>query len=192
MATENITSTSRKIYAGTSETTSELIGYNAGKNYVARYTFKTGSEGASSVSWLVARNSHSSATGNGGALRWYITTSSTSHINAGATTTKYHGNVTVSTDVPGHEGFDSFSGSADLVMLPNTTYYLWIFPKNATFGCYYTHSTNAELTTSGAAGLVRIHDGNKFVSYRVMIHNGSTWEPYRIVIHNGSAWESYS
>lgn len=189
MATENITSTSRKIYAGTSETTSELIGYNAGKNYVARYTFKTGSEGASSVSWLVARNSHSSATGNGGALRWYITTSSTSHINAGATTTKYHGDVTVSTNVPGHEGFDSFSGSADLVMLPNTTYYLWIFPKNAKFGCYYTHSTNAELTTSGAAGSARIGNGSVHESYQCVIGNGSSFDVYIPYEGNGSSWD---
>lgn len=186
MATENIASTSRKIYAGTSEITSGLlIGYNAKKNYVARFEFKTGSEGASHVDWEVDRNSHDSSTGNGCPLRWYITTSATSHIDAGATTTKYHGDVTVSNS----GGYDKFSGSADIVMLPNTTYYLWIFPKNATFGCYYAGNKTANLTTTGAAGLVRIDNGSSYEAYQCYIDNGASWEAYMPYIDNGSSWD---
>ena len=179
-----ITSGASQTYAGTSESTQKIVGYNGGKNYVVRYAFTTGSEGASSVSWELGGNSLGGGTAQ--TLRWYITTSSTSHINAGATTTKYHGNAKSS--VVG--GYTVFSGSADIVMLPNTTYYLWIFPSVATYGFYWlTANEKATLTISGAAGLVRIDSGSAFEAYQCYIDNGSAWEAYMPYIDNGSSWD---
>lgn len=192
MATETTTivSSVEQVYVGGTEAPLKIVGMNrlnnSLKNYVIRYSFTTGSEGASSVSWKLGGNSHSSETGNGGALRWYITTSGTSYSNASSTTTKYHGNVTVSVV----DYYDVFSGGADMVMLPNTTYYLWIFPASTAYGFYYlTPGTKATITTSGSAGLVRIHDGSAFHAYKCVIYNGSKWEAYMPKIYNGSSWD---
>lgn len=180
-----ITSGVSQVYAGTSATNSLMVGYSAGKNYVARYSFKTDANGGSHVSWELPRSSFS---GNGTVppLRWYIGTSSNSHINAGVSTTTYHGSVTVSDN----GGFDAFSGSADVVLMPNTTYYLWIFPATVTPGYYWlAESDKATLETSGAAGLVHIDNGGSFESYQVYIDNGSSWDMYIPYIDNGSSWD---
>ena len=193
MATEPIVivSGASQVYAGTEATNSKMVGYSK-KNYVVRYAFTTGKEGASSISWELDGNSHDSNpssayyTGIKQQLRWFITTSSTSHINAGSTTTKHHGDVTVSSV----GNADVFSGSVEMVMLPNTTYYLWIFPATATYGFYWlTVSAKATLTTSGSAGLVRIRDGSAFHAYKCVIYNGSKWESYMPKIYNGSSWD---
>ena len=179
-----ITSGASQVYAGTSADTQKIVGYNGGKNYVVRYAFKTGSEGASSVSWKLGGNSLGGGTAQ--TLRWYITTSSTSHINAGSTTTKYHGNVTIYDD----GGYDGFSGSVDMVMLPNTTYYLWIFPSVATYGFYWlTANEKATLTISGAAGLANIGNGSFSEAYQCYIGNGSSFDTYMPYEGNGSSWD---
>ena len=178
-----IVSSLPQVYAGTEATDSLMVGYSK-KNYVARYAFTTGSEGASSVSWKLGGNSLGGGTAQ--TLRWYITTSSTSHINAGATTTKYHGNVTTYND----GGYEGWSGSVDMVMLPNTTYYLWIFPSVATYGYYWLYEgKKATVTTSGSAGVVYIDSGSAFEAYQCYIDNGSSWEAYMPYIDNGSSWD---
>ena len=180
-----ITSGLPQVYAGASATNLKLVGYNGGKNYVARYSFKTDATGGSHISWKLLNSSFS---GNGTVppLRWYIGTSSNSHINAGVSTTKYHGSVKVSDN----GGNDAFSGSADVVLMPNTTYYLWIFPATSTYGFYWLDvEDKATLETSGAAGLVHIDNGSSFDSYQVYIDNGSGWDMYIPYIDNGSGWD---
>lgn len=142
-----ITSSASQVYEGSAPSSVKIVGYNARTNYVARYSFVSPAIGASGVSWSIPRNYIGGGTAP--TLRWYITTSSTSHINAGASTGAYHGTVTA-TDVGG--GSYTFTGSADIVLLPSTTYYLWIFPATTTYGFYnLTHSQAAAVTTSGAS-----------------------------------------
>ena len=182
-----IISSEVQCYTGTEAYAGHLVGRNGGKNVVARYSFTTDAVGASGVSWTLDRNSLGG--GISQPLRWYITASSTSHINAGASTTIYHGDVTISTK----DGWKVFSGSTDIVLLPNTTYYLWIFPATTTYGFWYlTEKQTATVETTGAVGLARIHEGGAFSAYRAIIHNGSMWGTYRPIIHNGSSWGSYS
>lgn len=175
-----------QVYEGTSAVTTKIVGYNGGKNYVARYSFKTDSMGASKVSWEIGGNSVGGGTRP--SLRWYITTSSNSHINAGASTNIYHSTV----EVKNTNGYDVFYDSADAVLLPNTTYYLWIFPNTTAYGFYYLGGTDkATVTTSGGAGLVYIDNGTKFEAYQCYIDNGSSWDLYIPYIDNGSSWDMY-
>lgn len=179
-----ITTGVSQVYEGTSATSMKVVGYNNKKNCVARYSFKTDAVGASKVSWEIGGNSLGGGTRP--ALRWYITTSASSHINAGASTTAYHGTVTVKNV----QGYDVFSGSADVTLLPNTTYYLWIFPNTTTYGFYYLGEPDkATVTTSGGAGLVYIDNGGKFEAYQCYIDNGTKFELYMPYIDNGSSFD---
>ena len=180
-----ITSTAKQPYAGGSTTDAQqVVGYLNSKNNVVRYTFKTDSSGASSVSWSIPNNYLGGGTAP--ALRWYITTSATSHTNAGSSAA-YHGTVKV-TDVG--SGNYTFSGNANIVLQPNTTYYLWLFPSTTTYGYYnLTQSQQATITTSGAAGLVYIDNGSGFDAYQCFIDNGSSWDQYIPYIDNGSSWD---
>ena len=181
-----ITTGTSQVYEGTATTTTKIVGYNNKLNYAARYSFKTDSMGASKVSWELGRNSVGGGTRP--PLRWYITTSASSHINAGASTPAHHGSVAVKNV----EGYDVFSGSTDVVLLPNTTYYLWIFPNTTTYGFYYLGDTaKATVTTSGGAGLVYIGDGTKFEAYQIGIGNGTTFDLYMPYVGTGSSFDLY-
>ena len=181
-----ITTGTSQVYEGTAASTTKIVGYNGGKNWVARYSFKTDSVGASKVSWEIGGNSVGGGTRP--PLRWYITTDPNSHINAGVSTAAYHGTVSVKNV----GGYDVFSGSADIVLLPNTTYYLWIFPNTTTYGFYYLGGTDkATVTTSGAAGLAGIGDGTKVDAYQIGVGTGSTFDLYMPYVGNGSSFDLY-
>lgn len=183
-----ITTTSKvTINGGSTSGAQQIVGINSGKNQVVRFTFTTDSNGASSVSWSLPNNSKGAGTAP--ALRWYIGTDPNSHLNAGASTTVYNGNVSVSNDGYGNL---TFSGSANMVLVPNTIYYLWIFPGTTTYGFYYlTENQQATLTTSGGAGVVYIDNGSSWDLYQCYIDNGSGWDLYIPYIDNGSSWDIY-
>lgn len=151
---EIITGTSQT-YAGTAASSSKIVGVNGGLNYVARYQFSSDAKGANKVSWELTENYKGS--GSVPPLRWYITTSASSHINAGSSAA-YHGAVTVTE----YGGSYIFSGSADIVLKPSTIYYLWIFPNTTTYGFYWLAAKGtATVTTSGAALSVLSVSGTK-------------------------------
>lgn len=183
-----IISSEKTNYTGGSiEDSSHIVGYADSKNRVVRYTFKTDSYGASSVSWYLKKNYL--VTSSAPSLRWYIGTNATSHVNAGVSTTEYSGDVTVTNN----QGTYEFSGEADIVLMPNTTYYLWIFPNTTSFRYYNTTELiQAEITSSGSAGLIYIDNGNSFDAYQVYIDNGYSWDLYIPYIDNGSDWDMCS
>ena len=169
---------------GTEESASQIVGYAQSKNRVVRFTFTTDSIGAGSVSWYIEDNYF--ANGTIPELRWYIGTSATSHINAGASTTTYSGDVTITNNA----GEYIFSGDADVLLLPNTTYYFWLFPSVTTSGYFHLSEIPAtELTTSGRPGVVYIDDGKKLNAYQVYIDDGDKWNLYIPYIDNGTSWD---
>jgi uncharacterized repeat protein (TIGR02543 family) len=140
-----ITASAKALFKGGASSTGQLVGWNASANNNIRFTFKTDGTTSSAVYWSLGGNSVGDGTTP--PLRWYITTSDTSHINAGANST-YHGDVSVTT---ANGGEKIFSGSASIKLNPNTTYYLYIFPNTTTYGWYYiTQKTMAEITTTAA------------------------------------------
>ncbi len=176
-----ITTSAPYFYKNGSGGVSGVVGYESSSNRVARYSFTSPSTGASAVSLTmpyVSSGGGSTST----AIRFYITTSSSSHTNAGASS-GYHGTFSITLS----EGVYWPTGSASVLLLPNTTYYLWCFPGSTTYGWWYW-SGAATINTSGGAGLVRIDNGSSFVNAMPYIDNGSSWVQAMPYIDNGSSW----
>lgn len=109
----------------------------------ARYSFVAPSVGATSVSFSMT--SWYLYAGSFIDLRFFIGTDPNSHIDADSTY-EYTGDLTIdSTNY-------IISGSADILLLPGQTYYLWVFPAEAKYGIYSCEKAVAILETSGAAG----------------------------------------
>lgn len=113
------------------------IGYESKHNRVVRFSFTTGSSGATSISINITAGTIQNV---GGAdltsIPFYVTTSSTSHANANAAD-----GFAVTGYITGSSA-KAYSGRASIVLKANTTYYLWFFPKNKTYGFSYWHRTN--------------------------------------------------
>lgn len=160
---------------------SAVVGYESSSNRIARYSFTSPATGASSVSIRTGNCS----TGGGSktsAIHFYITTSSTSHTNAGSGSA-YTGVLSMGLT----DGVYIGTGSASILLLPNTTYYVWVFPGSTTYGWWYWSDTMT-LTTSGGAGLVYIDNGSRMVAAIPYIDNGSSWVQAMPYIDNGSSF----
>lgn len=113
---------------------STVIGYESKVNRVLRINFTTGDVGATSISISVEAGCIQNQQGTDiTKIPFYVTTSSTSHANAnesdGYAVTGY---ITGSSN-------KAYSGSANVVLKANTTYYVWFFPPNKTYGWSYWH-----------------------------------------------------
>ena len=101
-------------------------------------------------------------------------------------TYEYTGDLTVDTTNT------IISGSANILLIPGKTYYLWVFPSEAKYGIYGCENAVATLETSGAAGLARIGNGSTYDGYMAYIGNGSSFDMYIPYVGNGSGWDLYS
>lgn len=139
MATINLTNA--VYYSAGKSGASAVVGYESRTNRVARYAFVTPSTGATSVSL----NFTGTWPGNGAvpSLRFYIGTDADSHVNAGADST-FTGALKMQTD-----GI-TWTAAADILLLPDKTYYLFVFPATTDFGWYQWAGTST-LTTSGGS-----------------------------------------
>ena len=133
---------------------SSLFGYD-GSNRVVRYTFKTGSEGASKVtlSGSITKSWGMYDVSSENPIRFKITTSSTSHTNAGAGSS-YDGQITSTT----------VNVSVNVQLKPNTTYYLWLFPGSTATYLYYSYNNSGDPTLSIVTALS---------SYKLTINAGT-------------------
>ena len=175
---------------GEVQETGSVVGYTTSggaKRYVARYSFTTPSEGGNHISFSTANVSLADGS-NPPPIRFFIGTVPDSHINAGEDA-EYHGTVTITKyDDP----LSIASGELDILLLPNTTYYLWFFPGSTNYGYYYWYAKKEEYTfanVSGAAGLVKIDTGSSFVNAIPYIDTGSEWKQAIPYIDNGNAWQ---
>lgn len=106
---------------------SAVIGYERKRNRVVRFSFVTGADGGTGINITIPAGTIIHGNGNDlTTIPFYITTSSTSHANANAET-----GSAVTGYIYGSSGAQ-YSGSANITLLDNTTYYLWFFP-NSTF-----------------------------------------------------------
>ena len=185
-----IKTTARKFFQNGSATSSNIVGYTPSNStsYVVRYTFSTDSlpQGASTLRLPVKTGTTDDwgLVGTLTAYRFKVTTSDTSHINANPTT-DYDGNV----------GFTSYGGSyflsipkTSVILQPNTTYYLYIFPGEAKYGYFYNRDSTLELILEGAAGGVQIRDGGKVETFQPWIYTSGTWASYIPQVRDGGSW----
>lgn len=126
---------------------SAVVGYESNGNRVVRYGLTSPSTGASRVA-LNFRANFSAGNVIPQTLRFYIGTSDTSHANAGAGSA-YTGTLTMQESA----GEYIYTGDADVVLLPNTTYYLWVFPGSTNVAYLYWNQDpkTATCTASGGA-----------------------------------------
>lgn len=126
---------------------SAVVGYEIYGNRVARYEFTTNLSGASGVS-LEFNNNWPGEYGNP-RVRFFIGVDPDSHANAGGDSYQYTGELTSRIE----QGYIHYSGSADVLLMPNTKYYLWLFPANQEIKYTYwnTASDAAILQTTGGS-----------------------------------------
>lgn len=126
---------------------SSVIGYESKSNRVVRFSFKTGSTGATSISISVTAGTISNQQGDDlTSIPFYVTTSSTSHADANGAD-----GVAVTGYIRGSSG-KAYSGSAPVVLKADTTYYLWFFPGSKTYGWSYWHNNSYYYTDCTPSG----------------------------------------
>lgn len=143
-----ITTSAPVWYNGGSIGASSILGYESGRNRVVRYQFTTPDTGISSLSFTIDGWMHYSGdTAN--SIKFYIGSSSTDHANAGASSPST-GTATFS---PGDGLNGTISGSANIVLQPNTVYYLWLFPGGTNYYCWSNWSNKTAILNNvvGAA-----------------------------------------
>ena len=141
---ENITLTSPVFYKKGQAGVSAVVGYESSSNRVARYTFTAPAVGATAVS--LAFSGNWTGRGEKPKLAFYIGTDPDSHADAGQGS-EATGQLTLQAD------YYSYAGSAEILLLPGVTYYVWLFPTTKTFGWlqWGYDPGDAVITLSGAA-----------------------------------------
>lgn len=150
---------------------------------VARYTFTAPEEGALRVN-LTFYSAGMLDNSSKIPLRFFIGEDPGSHANAGSTY-EYTGELTM-----GSDNF-TFTGEADVLLLPNTTYYLWVFPgRDDAYGCYYWNRYNMApiVETSGSAGVIYLDNGTTVEPYLLCIDDGTDWYLLLLHVEDGSDW----
>lgn len=188
MASYSLESTNGTFFKDGDEVSSRVVGVESQVNRVARYPFTTPAEGASHVE--ITFYSSGKAAGTAIPVRYYIGTDPESHINAGVNA-EYTGELTM-----GSDGI-TFTGSADIMLMPNTAYYIFFFPGSAAYGYYNWYKGSgteyySTLETSGGAGVIYIGNGTSYDAYQVYIGNGTDWDLYLPYIGNGTSYDLYS
>ena len=122
---------------------SEVVGFESGATRVARYTFTAPQTGATALD--IQLTYLSKGAGLDIPIRFAISTDPNSHCNAGETS-PYTGVMSGKT------------GSAQVRLLPNQTYYLWLFPGQNIWGWYYAPTTGT-VTLSGVSQGIVVGDG---------------------------------
>lgn len=143
-----VTTTGRAAYRGGASHTGYLAGFETANKLtrVLRYTFTTPADGVSKLSFTAAHLAHSASYSWGG-LKWYATTSPTSHVNAGAGSAS-HGTLTITGN---GKDYDISAAEAAVNLPANTEAYIYIFPNNANY-FLWNFANVASLNITTAAG----------------------------------------
>lgn len=167
---------------------SAVIGYASSKNRVARFTFTSPAEGASHLSFSLNWAYRGDSSSNPLTTRFYVGTDPDEYANAGAGHA-YTGEVTYT----GEEDRATLVGEADIVLLPDTVYYLWLFPGGTKLAWWGTDQVKTRtLVTSGGAGVVYIDTGVSVDAYMPFVDNGSSFDQVLPNVDNGSSFELYT
>ena len=159
----SVTATAQAYSAG-SVTSSKWIGYSGSTIRTVRYEFTTGSDGATAISFSFQGPTKPTGDSTAASINWYVTTSKTSHASAGESATK---NGTCSASLNGSTYAWTISVSNGSVkLLPNTTYYLWLFPNHSNGNYYLT------INSSWATSMSITLDGT-YKSYTLTFSQGA-------------------
>ena len=147
-----VTTTGRTMYRGGASNNSYQIGYEAstGMSRVIRYSFTTPADGVSKLSFVGAHLAHGASYSWSG-LSWYVTTSPTSHLNAGPGTVS-HGTLMITGN---GKDYDISTGEAAVNLPANTEAYIYIFPNNANYFLWnFVNVTSLSITTAAGSSTI--------------------------------------
>lgn len=122
---------------------SVVVGYEGERRRCARYEFTVPVPGASSITAQINGPYFVDDGGREAPVRFYIGTDPDSHVNAGPDS-PYTGVATVDSNKR------TVTLAADIILVPDKTYYLWFFPSVDYWGWYYW-SRNCTITTYGGS-----------------------------------------
>lgn len=147
--------TTSTFYRGSVSPVGKAVGYEPGPSRasVARYQFTTPSTGATSLSFRTNQCALTPYYANEqqayelmGSVRFNITTDPDVYKN-------YSGSAGYPASSDGYAGY--FSGSININLLPETTYYLWLYPNFTSYAIFYCGDCS-ELTVDGIYGISSI------------------------------------
>lgn len=147
-----VTTTGRTMYRGGASNNSYQIGYEAstGMSRVIRYSFTTPADGVSKLSFVGAHLAHGASYSWSG-LNWYVTTSPTSHVNAGPGTVS-HGTLIIAGN---GKDYDISTGEAAVNLPANTEAYIYIFPNNTNYFLWnFVNVTSLSITTAAGSSTI--------------------------------------
>lgn len=170
MASFELESTVAVFYKDGKKVSSRVVGVESKVNRVARYSLTAPAEGANHIDITFYSNGLSA--GSKIPVRFFIGTDETSHANAGADA-EYTGELTLASDG------ETFTGAADILLLPGVTYYVWFFPGSTAYGYYSWYGSGVStLVTSGGAGLAKVKQNGELVSYQFYAKKDGTVNLY--------------
>lgn len=137
---------------------SQVAGFESGVTRVARYTFVAPGSGATALT--VQFSYLSKGAGVDIPLRFAISTDPDSHPNAGE-----HSPYTGVVDIP------NARIDAQVRLIPNQTYYLWVFPGQNMWGWYYIPGTGTVTTSGVAEGVATAQSGVLGLPLDITIHS---------------------
>lgn len=177
MASFELESTGAVFYKDGEEVSSRVVGVESKVNRVARYSLTAPAEGANHIDITFYSNGLSA--GSKIPVRFFIGTDETSHANAGADA-EYTGELTLASDG------ETFTGAADILLLPGVTYYVWFFPGSTAYGYYSWYGSGVStLVTSGGAGIVKVVQSSALVPYQVHARKNGAINMYLLYVRVG-------
>ena len=156
--------------------------YSRVKNRTVRYTFTAPPEGARGV--LLTFRTSGKHDGKHIPIRFFIGEDPDSHAAADGTY-EYTGELTLGED------YLTFTGAADMLLIPGKTYYLWVFPGSKDYG-HYTweragYVSTMEFTGAGCACCV-MHNGEPWIGVLNVVHDRSFWVCAGYAVENGALY----
>lgn len=141
---ENITLSKPTYYRAGVAGASAVIGHESGVCRVARYSFRSPLQGASQVELTLTGLTFTPGIGGTRptAFRFFLGTDPVSHANAGPDTP--------CTGLVEGDG-ENFSATVQAVLLPDTEYYLFLFPNTTAMGWLSMELATVQLTLSGGS-----------------------------------------
>lgn len=160
---------------------SAVVGYETGERRVVRYTFTAPNVGAQKVSLTLHTAGLQSGSHN--PLRFHIGTEPDSHANAG-NDYEMTGELILQTDGV------AFKGSADILLLPGATYYLWVFPAQDSFGWYswQDYDDVSIMETEGIVFLLPVVAGGVWHRILLYVVIGGKWYLIALCSIIGGKW----
>lgn len=148
----------------------------------ARYTLPVPAQGAQKV--RLTFNTNGKTAGEHIPIRFFIGTDPDSHKTANGSY-PYTGELTIGSD------WMTFTGEADILLIPGQTYYLWLFPGTSNYGAYYWERSGYDNTveTSGAGGVCCVmHNGEPWLGQIHVVKGGEFWIGLGYVAEDGALY----